>query len=175
MLLFISNICFCDSDKTSAYTFQKGFFTFIVEPGVNVGKFANKISLRKIPSMDVFNKSGGVEDENELGWKFSVVFNRVKRLLNMFPKKVTTIYVHIFNDTDEMQKILKSHSKHSAPAFYNTNDNTVYVSSKKCDEYILAHELAHAIIATYYIVKTPENVQEILAIYCDQHLKDQSL
>ena len=93
----------------------------------------------------------------------------------MHPRKLKNLNIHIYPNLKKMRIDVKNVSHHKAPAFYYHKERTIYVSAKKCDEYLLAHELAHAIICNFFLVKPPANTQEILAIYCDSHLKDESV
>jgi hypothetical protein len=54
--------------------------------------------------------------------------------------------------------------------FYFHPKKSVYVSLDTVTEGIIAHELGHAIIDHYFIVRPPTNTAEILARYLDEHL-----
>jgi hypothetical protein len=164
------------SEVKTSKSFEYGPFVFHVEPGVRLKKFYRSISLRRIPGIDFFEKdSNSSVLETRLGWKFSAIFRRVQSLMNMYPRRLDKVHVRIYPDFREVWNKLKFHSHRNAPAVYVVREKTIYISARKCDEYILAHEMAHAVIAHYFVVQPPVNAQEILAMYCDKHLKDQSV
>ena len=158
-------------------TFKQGLFTFLVDPNVNLSRFSGKISLRKISHNLDHDKmlfpSTLSEPQKNLFWKFFVIYRRVQNLLNMHPTKQNPLTIYIFNDMKTIREKLKNHLHQDAPAFYNTREKALYLSSKDFDEYILAHELAHVIISNYFLIEPPAQTQEILATYCDSHLKDE--
>lgn len=55
-------------------------------------------------------------------------------------------------------------------AFYSHKNRAVYVSIDEITAGVLAHEVAHAIINSYFPTPPPARMQEILAQYVDKHL-----
>ncbi len=58
-------------------------------------------------------------------------------------------------------------------AFYTHHSKTIFVSLEKLSAGILAHEIAHAVISTYFSPPPPVRIQEVLAQYVDDHLDDE--
>jgi len=56
-------------------------------------------------------------------------------------------------------------------AWYIYERNTIYLNVRDVNEGIVAHEMAHAIIDHYLLVRPPRATAEILARYVDEHLK----
>ena len=56
-------------------------------------------------------------------------------------------------------------------SWYIYERNTIFVNVKDVNEGMLAHEMAHAIIDHYLIVRPPNATAEILARYVDDHLR----
>ena len=54
----------------------------------------------------------------------------------------------------------------------NSTLNTIYVNVDDTQEEILAHEMAHAIIDHYLLVRPPAAAAEILARYVHTHIYD---
>lgn len=163
----------------SEIIFKQGIFTFIIDPEVNIEKLAGKISLRKI-SLNLDLKKNSLpsslnEADKNLFWKFYILYLRVQNLLNMHPSKQGDLNIRVYHDFKTIKADLKQTLHRDAPAYYNHRKRTLFISSKKIDEYILAHELAHVIICNYFLIEPPAKAQEILAIYCDSHLKDPSV
>ena len=57
-------------------------------------------------------------------------------------------------------------------AFYSHSTRNITVALDNITEGILAHEIAHAIISTYFVTPPPARMQEILAQYMDKHFRD---
>ena len=166
-------------DLESLVVFKQGIFTFIVDPGVNIDRLAGKISLRKV-SLNLNLKKESLpsslnETQKNLFWKFYMIYLRVQNLLNMHPGKQNDLNIRIYPDLKTIRADLKQTLHSEAPAYYNHRKKTLFICSKKIDEYILAHEMAHVIICNYFLIEPPAQAQEILSIYCDSHLKDDSV
>jgi hypothetical protein len=58
----------------------------------------------------------------------------------------------------------------SIRAFYIQKNDTIYLNIDDLHEGMLAHEMAHAIIGRYFLVRPPRSTAEILAQYVDKHL-----
>ncbi|MBN2143848.1 MAG: hypothetical protein JW774_04405 [Candidatus Aureabacteria bacterium] len=128
-------------------------------------KISTRIELQRDMLSPDLNKS-----QRDLVWKFYVIYARDQDILNMHQVKQQNLNIHIYHDLKKLKKEFKEAK--SVPAFYYHRKRTLYLDAKRCDEYILAHELAHVIICHYFMIEPPANMQEILAIYCDSHLKD---
>lgn len=159
--------------------FKQGIFTFIIDPEVNINRLAGKISLRKISLNLNLNKdalpSALSESHKDLFWKFYVIYQRVQNIMNMRAGKQGDVTIRVYHDFKTIRNDLKQALHSEAPAYYNHRKKTLYISAKKIDEFILAHEMAHVIICNYFLIEPPAQAQEILAIYCDSHLKDPSV
>ncbi len=57
-------------------------------------------------------------------------------------------------------------------AFYDHKSKSIAVSLARVSKNILAHEIAHAVICSYFNFPPPAPMQEILARYVDEHLGD---
>ena len=57
-------------------------------------------------------------------------------------------------------------------SFYCHKTRTRDTSEADISDSIIARKIAHAIINYYFIVKPPEQVREMIAIYVDSHLQD---
>lgn len=160
-------------------TFKQGIFTFLIDPEVNINKLSRKISLRKISLALPLKKeslpSSLSESHKDLFWKFYVIYMRVQNLMNMHPAKQAELTVRVYHDYKTIKEDLRRALHSDAPAYYNHRKKTLYISSKNINEFILAHELAHVVLCNYFLIEPPAQAQEILAIYCDSHLKDQTL
>ncbi len=57
------------------------------------------------------------------------------------------------------------------PSVYVPSHNTIYISFKDITVGMLAHEMAHAAISSYFVVAPPTKVQEILAGYVEYSVR----
>lgn len=55
-------------------------------------------------------------------------------------------------------------------AYYDHKTKSIYISVDSVTENILAHEISHAIIDTYFPVSPPGKIQEIISQYVDKYL-----
>lgn len=99
-----------------------------------------------------------------------IVF-RVKVLLDMHPEAVRFI-VHLHPTEKGLNAAYGgAGAMGDAPiAFYSHKSRTIHVGLKNATDRVFAHEVAHAVINSYFSVPPPPQVQEILAQYVDKHL-----
>ncbi len=128
-------------------------------------------SSRGLKSLFSHKPSGSITEK--VADKVDALFERVQEILEMRRKmKKPTIFIYpnrrqlhgaynqLFNRPCKIR------------AWYQYSTNGVYVNVKDLHERMLAHELAHAIIDHYLLVRPPPATAEILARYVDSHLKD---
>ena len=99
-------------------------------------------------------KSAGLHDA--VAVKIDALFERVQEILGMRRMmKRTTIFVH----PDRRQLHAAYERLYNRPctirAWYQFSTNGVYVNARDLNEGMLAHELAHAIIDHYLLVRPP--------------------
>jgi hypothetical protein len=56
-------------------------------------------------------------------------------------------------------------------SFYSRSRKTIYISEPDISAYVLGHEMAHAILSSYFVVNTPPKMQEVLAGYVEYELR----
>lgn len=111
---------------------------------------------------------------NQLEAKIETILKKVQFLLDMHPRKRVHFTIQIYSNQKELDQYYSSQYGigESLLAFYDAEDDAVYLSLKDINERILAHEMAHMVIDKSFHVKLPMRVQEILAQYVDMHLND---
>lgn len=120
-----------------------------------------------------FAKKNQNDIENEIKFKVDAVYEKVQEILDM-RKPLKKVIIYISNNKKELhsfyQKIFKApcHLR----AWYVYELNTIYLNRDDIHEGILAHEIAHAIIDNYLLIRPPKTSAEILAQYVDSHLFD---
>lgn len=95
----------------------------------------------------------------------------VRRLLDMYPSDLHfNIYVYPnFYELEAKYKGMGMLNK-TPVAFYSHRERAVYLSAPDITDGVLAHEIAHAVINSFFLVPPPEKTQEVLARYVDEHL-----
>lgn len=112
--------------------------------------------------------------EGELADMLDTLFSRVCNILDMQlysfagtikicrdSMQLNYIYHNVFNN--DPAKTTRS--------FYALANNTIYTSPENFTLGIIGHEIAHAIIANYFVVSPPEKIQEVLAAYVEYQLR----
>jgi hypothetical protein len=105
--------------------------------------------------------------------KVDALFERVQEILEMRRSmKKPTVFIYPDRDGlhDAYRRLFNRPCK--IRAWYQYSTNGIYVNVKDLHEGMLAHELAHAIIDHYLLVRPPAATAEILARYVDSHLKE---
>jgi len=120
----------------------------------------------------LFSQKSAENLEDRVRGKVDALFERVQEILEMRRKmKKPTIFVH--SDRQELHAAYRKRFKRPCKirAWYEYSTNGVYLNVRDLHEGMLAHELAHAVIDHYLLVRPPAATAEILARYVDSHLK----
>ena len=121
----------------------------------------------------LFSQKSADNLEERVTGKVDALFERVQEILEMRRKmKKPTIFVH--SNRQELHAAYRELFNRPCKirAWYQHSTKSVYLNVRDLHEGMLAHELAHAIIDHYLLVRPPEATAEILARYVDSHLKE---
>jgi hypothetical protein len=137
-------------------------------------KFCTKIQYRPKNQTESGSSSAiGIEDikKNPVK-KTDAVFERVQNILGM-QKKMDKVKIHIYKNNAQLQQAYRALYQETCTirAWYRHKNNTIYMNVNDLHEGMLAHELAHAIVDHYLLVRPPRPTAEIIARYVDSHLK----
>lgn len=101
------------------------------------------------------------------------LYERVQEILDM-RKKMEKVTVNLYSNKSQLRDAYLRiyHNECRIRAWYQYENNAVYVTLDDLSEGILAHEMAHSIIDHYLLVRPPTASAEILARYVDEHLKN---
>ena len=104
--------------------------------------------------------------------KVDLVFERVQKILGM-RKEMAKIKINIYQNKGQLNEAYAEMYPGTCKirAWYRHANNTVYLNLDDLQEGMLAHELTHAIVDHYLLVRPPHATAEILARYVDNHLK----
>lgn len=111
--------------------------------------------------------------EEQLAATCDVIFQRAQTLLDMRPPDLR-VNINIARSHDRIRDVHAAHYGFGteAIAFYLFEDNTIYTTGDAVSASVLAHEMAHCIIDHYFGIRPPRKIEELLAIYVDEHLHD---
>ena len=143
-------------------------------------KFNRKIdySPGQLGFMQMFSRSSSKDLTGEITKKVDAVYERVQNILGM-RKKTKKITINIYSNDKQLYAFYLKHkdtafrnfsSSTRLRAWYIHKNNTIYVNSTDLHAGMLAHEIAHAVIDHYLLIRPPTATAEILARYVDSHL-----
>jgi len=112
-----------------------------------------------------------IEISKMVSLKTDAIFERVQKILDM-RKPFARPSIKIYSNIDELKKAYRKiyNSECKIRAWYRYRTNTIYINVNDVHAGMVAHELAHAIIDHFLVVKPPPQTAEILARYVDSHL-----
>ena len=121
----------------------------------------------------LFKKSDPKDRLEKIGRKVDTLFEKVQKILDM-RKRFQKVIINVCADKKELDAAYLQLNKQPCQirAWYAYELNTIYINIKDVHEEILAHEMAHAIIDHYLLVRPPAAAAEILARYVHKHLYD---
>jgi hypothetical protein len=166
-LLFI----FIFSCPSSGYELKTRYVTITYNNEDNLRRFNKGIYLGSLSYL-LWNRKS-ITAEDDIKNKLDAIVERVESVLEMYPKEVK-FTIALLPSEDAVHGVYKTRYGKSSDyiSFYSSKDKIIFVSVKDIDLGILAHEIAHAIIDSYYGISTPSRIHEILAEYVEAHLKD---
>jgi len=115
----------------------------------------------------------GKDPAEELMEKVDAIFERVQQILDM-RKAMEKVVINVYHNSSQLRAAFFQIYRQPCRirAWYRYWNNTIYLNVRDLHEGMLAHEMAHAIIDHYMVVRPPRATAEILARYVDQHLEE---
>lgn len=119
----------------------------------------------------LFGFTGSENFSEALPKKMDALYERVQQILDM-RKKMKKVSIHVYPNKEQLHAAFREIFNAPCPvrAWYAHEHNTIYLNAKDVHEGIVAHEMAHAVIDHYLLVRPPKATAEILARYVDAHL-----
>jgi hypothetical protein len=116
-----------------------------------------------------------VSKDASLAEFLDTLFKRVQQILDM-PLPVQRVHIRLLKDQEEISKVYASimGKPTKSPAFYWKTTNTIYLQTKKLSIGILAHEMGHAVIDHYFVIRPPPKIAEMLTQYVDKEISSQA-
>ncbi|MGB5618765.1 MAG: hypothetical protein WBM78_18115 [Desulfobacterales bacterium] len=120
-----------------------------------------------------FRKPESKDRLQKIGQKIDTLYERVQEILDM-RKWFKKVSINLYADKKELAAAYVELYRQPCQirAWYAYEFNTIYVNVDDTHEEILAHEMAHAIIDHYLLVRPPAAAAEILARYVHTHIYD---
>lgn len=88
------------------------------------------------------------------------IVEKVQSILDMYPARFRVdVYVHPHYDMGPI-------------AFFSYETNSITTFADKSTDRTFAHEVAHAVVRSYFKVLPPKTIREMLSQYVDEHLWD---
>ncbi|GEM_PF-330494 len=156
-------------------TIKTAYITLEVEPSLDIESLNRRLDTRFIYLTTNAIKPSGEAAQDALSYKVDLIFRKVEELLDMYmyPEEVKLKIVIYSNKQGLDSKYSQLYgAQNTFEAFYAKGDKTIYVNAANIVTTILAHEMAHYIIDEYFVVNPPDKVQELLAGYVDEHLRN---
>ena len=104
--------------------------------------------------------------------KVDGIYERVQEILDM-RGEIDKVTLRLYPDKAALARVYQGFTgspELRVRAWYIYERNTIYLNVEDVHEGMLAHEIAHAIIDHYLMVRPPRATAEILARYVDEHL-----
>jgi hypothetical protein len=120
-----------------------------------------------------FRKSDPKDRLEKIVRKVDTLFEKVQKILDM-RKWFKKVNINLYTNKKDLDAAYFELYRQPCQirAWYSYESNTIYVNVDDTHEEILAHEMAHAIIDHYLLVRPPAAAAEILARYVHTHLYD---
>jgi len=155
---------------------ESAYTTAYVRGGLDLDAVSAKIDVgfaRYDPLERRLFLNKGLPDKERLAMKLDAITRKAKNILDMDPEDFH-VKIKICESDRELEEAYKSicGEHRSYKGFYVHKLRTVYVSFESMSESVIAHEIGHSIIDSYFTILPPEKIRELLACYVDVHLKD---
>jgi hypothetical protein len=153
-------------------TIETKYFTISLCDGCSLSSFAEKINATSLFRLDALSGKGA-DVRSVIKEGIDALFLEVCDALDIKIKSYRGSLV-VYPDIIEVSKAACGNSQiieANLPSIYIPSHNTIYISFQELTPGMLAHEMAHAVISTYFVVAPPPKTQEILAGYVEYSIR----
>ena len=153
---------------------ESSYFIIHYRPDADLGAIEKKMQKRKF-YFGARRMPAGISDPaKRIAYRFDILHSRAREILGMNPRNMEKIKVKIFKSRkslgDEYFRIFGKRKNYKA--FYIYKYNTIYATEEDTTDSVMAHEIGHAVVDHYFVVRPSEKIRELLATYVDFHLDD---
>lgn len=150
------------------------YFTIFVKNGVDLERLTMKVAVPASIKAIIRSSTAGFQP-SRLEDQFDLLYLAVYEILEVRLKQFRSS-VKVCDNADCLtgvaEKLFGREIK--SGGFYVVALDALYVDSENITLHILGHELAHAVLAKYFVVPPPERIQEVLAGYVEYQLRKYS-
>ncbi|MDD4183176.1 MAG: hypothetical protein PHT53_05085 [Candidatus Omnitrophica bacterium] len=153
-------------------TIETKYFKVSICEGCSLSSFAEKINATGLFRLDTLSKNNS-DIRSVIKEGIDSLFLEVCDVLNINLESYRGSLV-VYPDVVEVSKAISGSAQiveANLPSVYIPSHNTIYISFNDATAGMLAHEMAHAVISTYFVVAPPAKVQEILAGYVEYSIR----
>lgn len=156
-------------------TIQSEYFTIEYEDTVDIKSVVSRLSRRGILSGSFLwsDRSTSSAPEDKIAGMVDKLLKRAEETLNMYTPGLK-LTLKIFNERSSLENAYfrMFGTRKDYDAFYVYENRTIYTSRYSVSDSVIIHEMAHAVVDDYFLVKPPPKVSELLATYVDAHCED---
>ncbi len=162
-------------ELNNAYKVEGEYCTLYFVGNIDFDKLDKRLNIKFINILatekNALKAEGSVSKRVAL--KCDIILLRSEQILDMYPADfhVNVVFYKATKMLDDAYEEIMGERRHLY-SFYVYENNTIYTTEDRINENVLAHELGHAIVNHYFIVRPPETVRELLSQFIDYHLKD---
>jgi len=163
--LLILSAAICWADNNFNFLSEGKYFTVYTK-----GAISKERIVQKINSTPILFEDSSTSDL--LSKSLDSLFLEVSDILDIH------IYsfhgtIKILPNTQEIATLAKANfgNNYQGESFYIPSNNTIYISATDLTLGMIGHEIAHAIISSYFVVPPPAKVQEVLCGYVEYTLR----
>ncbi|MFC1523444.1 hypothetical protein ACFL6N_01510 [Thermodesulfobacteriota bacterium] len=108
---------------------------------------------------------------DDIGNKVDIIVQKVQEILEMFPEPLHFRIV-LLDSKSQVREVYRKKFSDDAEyiAFYSPRDKTIFTSVEDINLAVLTHEVAHVILAHYFLVAPSEKIHEVLAQYVERNI-----
>jgi hypothetical protein len=149
-------------------------YTFVFyQSEKDLAKFCSKVKFGpgRLGLRAFFSRQRRVHLPDTVAKKTDALFEKVQKILGM-QKKVEKVRINIYPNKERLHDAYSKLYRQDCNirAWYRYANNTIYLNANDLHEGVLAHELTHAVVDNYLLVRPPHATAEIIARYVDSHL-----
>ena len=192
VLLTVSLVCLCLGHREASaqeFVYQTKLTEIKYHHSYQLEEFAKKIRPCAFNRMldRIFIGEGAISTSAALDEFVDSLFQKVQAVLDM-PQPRLKVTIRLLKDRKDLSEAyahsmasakgstLRTKTYRKAPlAFYWEKTNTIYLQIEKLSIGILAHEMAHAVIDHYFVVRPPAKIAEMLCQYVDRQISSRNL
>ena len=148
------------------------YFTVYGPPDFHSHMLVAKLNFDYQPHPEEFLGENGPYDDNITTKTFDALFREISDLLDIHTYNFHGAIKLLANQGDVSRTFAKYFKRDFGErSFYVPETNTIYISSADATLGMIGHEIAHAIMANYFVVPPSTKIQEVLAGYVEYSLR----